>query len=131
MGTHMEVERRPAGERLVTACIVTLVRPFPRMCPSMAGEAAGVTEPLPTPRIFTTMWSLPGVDADVHMEGRALKVIETEHGFSSLKGHPYLDEGFIAAMMRARKRSFTGMYACVSRQIAPPCEGLVTQIASV
>lgn len=65
----MEVERRPAGKRLITARIVTLVRPFARMRPSVAGETAGVTKPLPTTRIFTTVWSLPSVDADVHMEG--------------------------------------------------------------
>ena len=65
----MEVERRPAGERLVTACIVTLVWPFTRVCPPMAGETTGVTKPLPTAGIFTTVWPFSGVDADVHMEG--------------------------------------------------------------
>jgi hypothetical protein len=69
MGTHVEVERRPAGKRLVTACIVAFVRSFARVCPSMAGETAGVTEPLPTARIFTTVWSLSSVDADMHVEG--------------------------------------------------------------
>ena len=64
----MEIERRPAGKRLVTACIVALVRPFARVCPSMAGETAGVTEPLPTARVFTTVWPLPGVDTDVYMK---------------------------------------------------------------
>lgn len=69
MGAHVKVERRPAGERLVTTYIVTLVWPLPRMCPSMAGEATGIAEPLPTARILATVWPFPSVDPNVHMEG--------------------------------------------------------------
>jgi len=69
MGTHVEVERGASGERLVTTRIVTLVRPLARMRSSMAGETAGVTEPLPTARVFATVWSLSRVDPNVHMKG--------------------------------------------------------------
>ena len=69
MGAHVEVERGAAGERLVTTCIVTFVRPLARMSSSMTSEAARVTKPLPTPGVFTTMWPLSRVDSDVHMEG--------------------------------------------------------------
>jgi hypothetical protein len=69
MGAHVEVERRPTGKSLVTACVVALVRSFACVCPPMASKTARITKPLPTPRIFTTMWSLPGVHPDVHMEG--------------------------------------------------------------
>ena len=67
MRTHVEVERRPAGERLVTACVVTLVRSLARMRSPMAGETARVPKPLPTTGVFATVWTLPCMDSDVHV----------------------------------------------------------------
>lgn len=69
MGAHVEVERGAAGERLVTTCIVTFVRPLARMCPSMAGKTTGVTEPLPTARVLATVRPLSRVDPNVYMKG--------------------------------------------------------------
>ena len=73
MRAHMEVECRPASECLITACVVTLVRPLAGVRPSVTSETARVAKPLPATRVFTTVWPLSRVDPDVYMKGRALQ----------------------------------------------------------